>query len=64
VFAKGYNLNRSLEGCEVIFCPIVDNWEKYLVINQTDSNKNIEAIEKAELLSEEKNFYFDVKRRG
>lgn len=63
VYAKGFNLNRALNKSEVIFCPIVDNWEQYLVINQTEALKNTEEIEEDELLSEELAYYNDHKRR-
>ena len=62
VYSKSFHLNRALHGCEVIFCPVVENWNQYLVINQTEDIKNVAEIEEAELLSEEVAIYNDAKK--
>jgi hypothetical protein len=64
VYAKGYNINRATDGCEVIFCPVSENWEQYMVINQTEDIKNIAVIEKAELDSEELLHYNEMKKKS
>lgn len=64
VFARGGSINRATHECDVIFCPIGDNWEQHLVINQTEDIKNIKEIEEAERHSEELLHYNEYKRRG
>lgn len=63
VFCSGMALNRAIHGSEVIFCPIGNDWQKYLVINQTEASKNFKEIERLEVLSEEQNQYNFLKKR-
>jgi hypothetical protein len=46
VFCTGMGINRAIHGSEVIFCPFGNDWQKFLVINQTEASKNYEEIER------------------
>lgn len=52
VYANVKNTNRTVEGCEVIFMPISQGWQKYLYVNQNEENLDIEKQEQTEMESE------------
>lgn len=54
VFANVKYTNRSIEGCEVIFMPISQNWQKYLTVNQTEETRDLEIQEQKEIESEKR----------
>lgn len=53
IYVKNYDINRAVNGCDVIFVPITQNYEKYLTGQYSDLNKSQLELEEQQEMSEE-----------